>query len=144
MTALLIVFAGTPVLYETVSRIPFLRCLVLGIRRKPDIGKCALLASVYGVTIDSLVHAVRTDDNKIIPPPPKGKHIFVTVTISDGGQIVIPKQARSLFGIKGGDRLVVLADEEEGLALVKEKAFTDRISLAMQQASDEKQVRNGN
>lgn len=102
----------------------------------PDIEKCALLASVYGITIDGLIHTAKMDDKTTIPPAPKGKHIFGTVTVSERGQIVIPKQARSLFEIKGGDRLVVLGDEAEGIALVKEKTFTDRINMVMELASN--------
>ena len=101
----------------------------------PDIEKCALLASVYGITIDSLIHAASLDD-KTIPPAPKGKHIFGTVMVSERGQIVIPKQARDLFKIKGGDRLIVLGDETAGLALVKEKIFTDKVNMAMKLASN--------
>ena len=102
----------------------------------PDVEKCALLASVYGITIDSLIHTSSLDDKTIIPPAPKGKHIFGTVTVSDRGQIVIPKQARDLFEIKSGDRLIVLGDETAGLALVKEKVFTDRVNMAMKLASN--------
>lgn len=102
----------------------------------PDIEKCALLASVYGITIDSLVCTQRLE-GKTIPPAPKGKHIFGAVTVSERGQIVIPKQARELFGIKGGDRLVLLGDEAEGLAMVREKEFTDRMNRAMELASRE-------
>lgn len=36
IAALLIVFVCTPVLYEVISRIPVVRCLVLGIRRKVE------------------------------------------------------------------------------------------------------------
>lgn len=102
----------------------------------PDIEKCALLASVYGITIDSLIHTTKMDDKTMIPPAPKGKHIFGTITVSERGQIVIPKQARSLFEIKGGDRLIVLGDETEGLALVKEKVFMDKMNMAMKFASN--------
>lgn len=101
----------------------------------PDVEKCALLASVYGITIDGLIHSEKADDKTRIPPPPKGKHIFGTVTISERGQIVIPKQAREIFAIKGGDRLVVLGDEAEGIALVAEKTFADRMNTAMKLAS---------
>lgn len=102
----------------------------------PDIEKCAKLAEVYGVTIDSLIRTEKLDNDTAIPPAPKGKHIFGAVTVSERGQIVIPKQARELFAIKGGDRLILLGDEEEGLALVKERAFTERVNLAMRLASE--------
>lgn len=48
----------------------------------------------------------------VLTPAPKGKHIFGSVTVSERGQIVIPKQARDLFAIKGGDRLILLVDEK--------------------------------
>lgn len=49
----------------------------------------------------------------------KGQHIFGTVKVGEKGQIVIPKEARQLFDIKPGDTLLVLGDEEQGLAVVK-------------------------
>ncbi len=50
---------------------------------------------------------------------PKGKHIFGTVKVGERGQIVIPKEARELFDIRPGDTLLVLGDEEQGIAVVK-------------------------
>ena len=38
---------------------------------------------------------------------PKGKYAW-TVTVGEKGQIVIPKQARDVFGINPGDTLVIL------------------------------------
>ena len=49
----------------------------------------------------------------------KGQHIFGTVKVGEKGQIVIPKEARQIFDIKAGDTLLVLGDEEQGLAIVK-------------------------
>lgn len=100
----------------------------------PDIEKCAKLAEVYGVTVDSLIRTETMEDNTVLPPAPRGKHIFGTVTVSERGQIVIPKQAREVFAIKGGDRLILLGDEDEGLALVKESVFTERVNQAMRLA----------
>ena len=58
---------------------------------------------------------------------PEGKHIFGTVAISERGQIVIPKEARELFGLTGGCKFVILGDEKEGLALVRADKFEKRI-----------------
>lgn len=66
---------------------------------------------------------------------PDGKHVFGVVKIGEKGQIVIPKEARDVFGLKPGDQLLVLGDEAQGIALVKasrlEKFATDVLS-AMQ------------
>ena len=48
---------------------------------------------------------------------PKGKFISM-VKVGEKGQIVIPKGARDLFSIQPGDNLLLLADEEKGIALV--------------------------
>lgn len=49
----------------------------------------------------------------------KGKHMFGSVKVGERGQIVIPKEAREIFGIKPGDILLVLGDEAQGIAFVK-------------------------
>ncbi|MDY0395648.1 AbrB/MazE/SpoVT family DNA-binding domain-containing protein [Virgibacillus halophilus] len=54
---------------------------------------------------------------------PGGKHVFGTVKVGTKGQIVIPKEARDIFNIKPGDSLLMLGDEEQGIALVKQEAF---------------------
>ncbi len=46
------------------------------------------------------------------------KYIW-TAKVGEKGQIVIPKEARQIFDIKAGDTLLVLGDEEQGLAIVK-------------------------
>jgi len=45
------------------------------------------------------------------------------VKVGERGQIVIPKAARDLFGIKPGDSLLMLGDEEQGLALIRGEAL---------------------
>ena len=45
---------------------------------------------------------------------PKGKHIFGTAKVGEKGQIVIPKEARAMFGLEPGDTLVLLADTKKG------------------------------
>ena len=57
-------------------------------------------------------------------PRPEGKYAW-TATVGEKGQIVIPKQARELFGIKSGDTLLLLGDEEHGIAIPPKETFTD-------------------
>lgn len=49
----------------------------------------------------------------------KGKYIFGITKLSEKGQIVIPKEAREVFGLKPGDQLLMMGDIKKGLALVK-------------------------
>ena len=102
----------------------------------PDIEKCALLAEVYGTTIDSLIRTELIEGMGMIPPAPKGKNIWGSVTIGERGQIVIPKGARDRFGLSGGQRLVVLSDEN-GIALIPDEAFMANMKRAMELMSRE-------
>lgn len=101
----------------------------------PDIEKCKRLADVYGVTIDSLVKTETVDGEMTIPPAPKGKNIWGSVTINERGQLVIPKAVRDIFGLTGGQRLIVLSDDKEGIALVPAEVFEERMKKALDFAS---------
>ena len=48
---------------------------------------------------------------------PRGRHVFGTVKVGERGQIVIPKEARAMFGLEPGDTLVLLVDKKRGIAL---------------------------
>lgn len=99
----------------------------------PDIEKCSLLAKVYGVSVDSLIRDGRVEGVGTLPPAPEGKNIWGTVTVSDRGQIVIPKGARDTFGITGGTRLIVMGDEI-GIALIPAETFEKGLKKAMEMA----------
>lgn len=99
----------------------------------PDIEKCSLLAQVYGVTVDSLIKDQTLEGIGSIPPAPAGKSIWGTVTVNDRGQIVIPKGARDKFGLVGGKRLIVCADEI-GIALIPIEAFEAEMKKVMESA----------
>ena len=60
---------------------------------------------------------------------PKGRHVYGTVKVGEKGQIVIPKEARSHFGIQPGDTLLVLGDEKSDLIISRPEAIRE---LAMQ------------
>lgn len=67
---------------------------------------------------------------------PKGKYAW-TATVGEKGQIVIPKQARELFGIKPGDTLLLLGDENRGLAIPPKGAFASLFSAAFEEKESE-------
>lgn len=62
---------------------------------------------------------------------PKDKFI-ATVKISDKGQIVIPKQVRDMFGIEAGDTLLLLADKQQGIAIVENSKYMDFATAIME------------
>ena len=57
------------------------------------------------------------------------QQVFGTAKVGDRGQIVIPKEARDLYGIKPGDTLLLLGDEETGLIVTRPEVLN---SLANQ------------
>lgn len=97
----------------------------------PDIEKCKRIAEVFSVSMDDLINYERNNKNNLgLNVPPKGKHIFGMVKVGDKGQIVIPAEARKIFDINPGDNLIVLGDESQGIAIVKEKGLMDLLRLA--------------
>lgn len=65
---------------------------------------------------------------------PQGKYAW-TVTVGEKGQIVIPKQAREVFGIKPGDTLVILADKTRGLAIPPKESFAQFTAAVFETSS---------
>ena len=103
----------------------------------PDIEKCKRLADFYNVTVDSLLKTETEDKIGMIPPAPKGKNIWGSVTINERGQMVIPKAAREKFGWKGGQRFIVLSDNE-GIALLPAETFEEKMKKIMEYAAVKK------
>ena len=54
----------------------------------------------------------------------KARHIFGTAKVGDRGQIVIPKDAREFYGIRPGDTLLILGDEENGMIVTKPEVLS--------------------
>ena len=52
----------------------------------------------------------------------KGRYAW-SVTVGAKGQIVIPKEAREVFGIEPGDTLLLLGDETRGIAIPPKTLF---------------------
>lgn len=85
----------------------------------PDIENCILLAKLYNVTIDDLVKYA-TDKKS---DAPSGKHMFGVVKIDSKNRIVLPEKAMNVFELKAGDKLLLMGDETQGLAMVKLNGF---------------------
>ena len=67
---------------------------------------------------------------------PKGKYAW-TATVGEKGQIVIPKQAREIFNIKPGDTLLLLGDENRGIAIPPKEAFTHIMEATFEEKEED-------
>ena len=52
-----------------------------------------------------------------------------TATVGAKGQIVIPKEAREVFGIKPGDTLLLLGDIRRGIAIPPKDNFRELFGM---------------
>ncbi|WP_050182760.1 helix-turn-helix transcriptional regulator [Domibacillus robiginosus] len=90
----------------------------------PDINKCKVLADIFHVTLDQLSGNMSMEDVQGLGP--RGKQFFGVVKVGERGQIVIPKQAREMYQIHAGEKLVVLGeDATKGLAVLKSESFLE-------------------
>jgi len=74
-------------------------------------------------------------DEMVAPRKEKTKHLFGSVKVGERGQVVIPKEAREIFGIKPGDILLVLGDVERGIALVKADTLQEFARMILETSS---------
>lgn len=79
----------------------------------PDIESCIKLADLYSTTLDMLVRNMEKNSSM------GKKHIFGITRMGDKGQMVLPASCRRVFGIGRGDLILVLGDEDRGIAMVK-------------------------
>ena len=67
----------------------------------------------------------------------KARHIFGTAKVGERGQIVIPKDARELYGIHPGDTLLILGDEENGMIVTKPEVLSSLAERILDQIGKE-------
>ena len=65
-----------------------------------------------------------------------GRHDFGTVKVGERGQIVIPKDARALFGISPGDTLLILGDEKSGIIVTRPEVVDDMARRVFQEMEE--------
>ena len=53
------------------------------------------------------------------------RRVFGTARVGDRGQIVIPKEAREMFGIQPGDTLLIVGENDAGLIISRPDALND-------------------
>ena len=53
------------------------------------------------------------------------RRVFGTAKVGDRGQIVIPKEAREMFGIQPGDTLLILGETDVGLIVSRPETLNN-------------------
>lgn len=90
----------------------------------PDILKGKTIAELFQITLEQLSGNLNEEEVEHLAP--KGKQFFGVVKVGERGQVVIPKEARELYQIQAGDKLVVLGeDATKGMALIKSEGFLE-------------------
>ena len=69
------------------------------------------------------------------------RRVFGTAKVGDRGQIVIPKEAREMFGIKPGDTLLILGDEDAGLIVSRPEVLADFASQILKTMNKEEDTK---
>lgn len=65
-----------------------------------------------------------------------GKYAWI-VKIGEKGQFVIPKEAREMFDLQPGSSILVLGDEQRGLAILPKQMQAEFISRIFDSLSEE-------
>lgn len=84
----------------------------------PDIMNCVKLASLYKISLDELVNMPLKDmeKNEISSD---GNRICGVLDILPENTIQIPEVVMDMFSIRSGDKVLILADRNQGIAMVK-------------------------
>ena len=79
----------------------------------------------------SVIGGIRLASGKHVLGMNKTRHIFGTAKVGDRGQIVIPKDARELYGIRPGDK-------ENGMIVTKPDVLNNLAAKILDQIGNEK------
>ena len=67
---------------------------------------------------------------------PSGKYAWM-VKIGEKGQFVIPKEAREMFDLQPGSSILVLGDEQKGLAILPKQLQSEFITRIFDSFAEE-------
>lgn len=88
----------------------------------PDIINCVKLASLYKISLDELVNKPLKDAVSGDFSGGTGR-ICGVIDISPEGTVRLPDSVMALFDLHPGGKVLLLADQKQGLALVKCSQF---------------------
>ncbi len=85
----------------------------------------------------NMIGGIHLPSGKHVLGMKKARHIFGTAKVGERGQIVIPKDARELYGIHPGDTLLILGDEENGMIVTKPDVLSSLAERILDQIGKE-------
>ena len=93
----------------------------------PDIENCIKLSALFHVSLDAFVK----EPIPLMPDEPndKGQYLFGIVKIDESGSVPLPDKALSLMEILPGDRMLLLGDKSQGIAIVKCDGINDYLEM---------------
>ena len=88
-------------------------------------------------SMKNVIGGIHLPSGKHVLGMKKARHIFGTAKVGERGQIVIPKDARELYGIHPGDTLLILGDEENGMIVTKPAVLSSLAERILDQIGKE-------
>ena len=84
----------------------------------PDIENCAKLSSLYKVFLDALVNKPLWEGEVDEFVGGKDK-VCGALEISEESAVTLPDVVMEMFGFKPGEKVLLLADKKQGIAIIK-------------------------
>ena len=93
----------------------------------PDIENCVKLSALFKVSLDAMVK----EPVQILAEEPndKGQYMFGIVKIGEDGSLHLPEKAKQLMKILPGDRMLLIGDKDQGIAMMKCDGINDYLDM---------------
>ena len=93
----------------------------------PDIENCVKLSALFKVSLDALVK----EPIQLLAEEPndKGQYMFGIVKIGEDGSLPLPEKAKQLMEILPGDRMLLIGDKDQGIAMMKCDGINDYLDM---------------
>jgi len=93
----------------------------------PDIENCVKLSTLFKVSLDALVK----EPIQLLTEQPndQGQYMFGIVKLGEDGSVPLPEKAKQMMEILPGDRMLLLGDKTQGIAIVKCDGINDYLDM---------------
>ena len=93
----------------------------------PDIENCVKLSALFKISLDAMVK----EPVQILAEEPndKGQYMFGIVKIGEDGSLPLHEKAKQLMEILPGDRMLLIGDKDQGIAMMKCDGINDYLDM---------------